>query len=521
MILKRKVDNAIEEKIITGLIVSDKFCRDVIPLIDLKYFVVSYSRTVASWCIAYFKQYKEAPSKQIQEIFIVEKVNLKEEEANIISIFLTRLSSNFETDNTFNVEYLFDKTIEYFRKRTLKIAATNINQYLEIDRLSDAEKEIEKFKIVRKQVSNWINPFDEKEIKKYFIDEADKSNVLFSFPGDLGKMIGSFERDSFWFVLAPSKKGKTWWLQEVAIQALLEKLKVVYVSLEMSAHKMKKRIYKRISALGDESKEYIYPCFDCLRNQDDSCNKIARVNPYRLLDEQGKKPKFSVDIRYKPCTVCRGKKDFVVESWFRIEKRGKFKEREILGITKGMKNIYGGNLRVIAYPAYSANLSRIKYDLDDLEYTEGFIPDVVITDYLDITAPEDTKQTGRERSDETWKMGKNISSSKHCLHFTASQSNRASFKKKNVTQIDTAEDIRKIAHADGVLSLNQLPQEKRDKIIRVGLIAERDGEFDEYKTCMVLQQLELGQVFLDSQIIVKTIAVDSEDDEEDSVPSDV
>jgi hypothetical protein len=38
--------------------------------------------------------------------------------------------------------------------------------------------------------------------------------------------------------------------------------------------------------------------------------------------------------------------------------------------------------------------------------------------------------------------------------------------------------------------------------MRLNMIAERNGAFDEYASCLVLQQLALGQVCLDSEMLL-------------------
>jgi hypothetical protein len=62
-----------------------------------------------------------------------------------------------------------------------------------------------------------------------------------------------------------------------------------------------------------------------------------------------------------------------------------------------------------------------------------------------------------------------------------------------------AEDIRKVAHVDVMISLNQLEIEKRRGVMRLAVIAHRDKDFYQLGQCFVLQQLELGQPNLDSE----------------------
>ena len=62
-----------------------------------------------------------------------------------------------------------------------------------------------------------------------------------------------------------------------------------------------------------------------------------------------------------------------------------------------MKNFafqYSNNLRIMAYPAYSADFDDMEADLDELEFQEDFVPDVICVDYFDILNP---KRKNREK----------------------------------------------------------------------------------------------------------------------------
>jgi replicative DNA helicase len=501
MNLRRKsVDTEIEEKILVGLIVSDSFCRDIKSLIRKDSFQVPYIQTISRWVLSYYDKYLKAPQGYIQDIFNVEKNKLTEEYRELISSFLTRLSKDFENDN-FNADYLKDKAILFLKKQSLKATSEKIQALIALDKISEAEQEMEKYKKISKETSKWVNPSADETINNYFEDVARNKNRLFQLPGMLGELIGPFERNWFMAFLAPVKKGKSFFLQEIAVQAFLEKYKVVYVSLEMDIFRVLNRLFKRVMAQAEENAIFIYPCFDCLRNQNNTCRKSERVNNKNgLLNIDGNKPEYSPSIKYRPCTACRGKgtKDYITETWFTTYKRDKLKLKHLKKTVGGLTKMYGDNLRVISYPAFSANLSEIRTAIDNLEYNEGFVPDVIVIDYADILAPEDSRLLGRERSDETWKMLKHMADSRHCLVVSASQSNRQSFDKKNVTQTDISEDIRKVAHVDMMLALNQTPEEKDAGVVRVSVIAGRDMDFNQFKSCTVLQQLSLGQVILDS-----------------------
>ena len=497
---RKRVDDRIEEKILTGLIVSDSFCRNIVPVIKNDTFSSPYIKQVSTWCVEHYKKYEKAPFSAIQDIFELEHTNLKKEDRELISIFLERLAEEYSNENQeINSEYLQDLAINYIRKRSLSVSANRIELNLEAGDIDAAEQEIENYNRVYVDTSGWIDPFDKESIKNYFQTQKENKNDLFSFPGALGKMVGNFQRNWLCSFLAPVKKGKTFWELETGILASLEMKKTAIFSLEMNEHRIKDRLFKRVLAQSNKSADYIYPCFDCLKNQNGSCNKAARTNSIPLLINNSK-PSFNRDLKYRVCTACRGKDDFKTGYWFTSQYREKMKQKQTTLTLEGFNKILNRSIRIKSYPAYSANVSRIKADLEVLENSKDFYPDVIIIDYADILAPEDSRITGRERTDETWKMLKNLSDERHCLVVTASQANRASFKKRNVTQIDVSEDIRKMAHVDMCISLNQTPEEKRASITRMNVIAKRDGDFDEYESCIVLQQFALGQVLLDSEM---------------------
>jgi replicative DNA helicase len=500
-----EINNTEEEKILIGLISSDRICRDTIKLIRKDSFRNPYSQKVAKWIIDYYKLYKKSPSKHIQDIFNSEKNNLEEEESELVSSLLFKLSESFAKGERLNEDYLIDKAKSYFKKRSLKNISEKIDSCLEVGKDDEAEKALLSYRQISKDNSKFIDPFSDEEIKKFFEDESNNTNIMFRMPGALGELIGDFERGTLVGIMAPAKRGKSFMLMEFAVQAFFERFKVLFVSLEMNSFKMKRRLLKRMTAFGEETKDYIYPCFDCYRNQIGSCDKSIRTNRIKLRNEEGEKPDISSSpAGYTACIACRGKRDFLPETWFTAIKRPKRTLNNTRKVLQGIRQMYSENFRLACYSKFSANISDIKADIETLEYEENFIPDVIVVDYADILAPEDRRVVGRDRYDETWKMFGNLADTRKALVLTASQTNRASFDKKNVTQTDAAEDIRKIANVDVMISLNQTPDEKRQGVMRVAVVAGRDDEFDQYKTCTMLQNISLGQICLDSEFSVIT-----------------
>lgn len=510
---RKKVSSDIEESILTGIIVSDPFCRECEKIIRKGYFKNPQIERVANWSLSYFKKYRKAPNKTIKDIFNIERKNLQKEEVDIVKLLLMKLSNKYETGDQLNVDYLLDRAIPYFKKRVMEDAIENASSLLELDRVDEAEREMNKIVSIRKETSSWENPLDPKVVAEFFQDKDSGKDFLFRLPGKLGTIVGDLERNSVIGILGSAKRGKSFWLQEIAIRALFEKLNVIYISLEMSSMKVKRRIYRRLTAQADEEKYYIYPAFDCALNQSNTCIRKERINDRPLLIGGERPHEYNPALKYKICNICRGKKnsEYQPSTWFVRAKRNRMEASPTIKFVEGIDLFLGDHFRFRAYPKFSANIQNLLSDIEQLEAEEGFVPDVICVDYADILAPEDNRETGRDRIDRTWKMLGNMADVRHCLVATASQSNRKAIEKAFLQQSDVAEDFRKIANVDLMLALNQLPEEKRKGVLRVAVIAGREGAFDEFKTVTVLEQREVGQVLLDSEIISTSDNTDFEE----------
>lgn len=498
---RRKVDTEIEKDIITGLIVSDSFCRDLLPICRGSYFQTDLGKLLYGWVHAYYEEYSKAPGKDIKNIYLVERKSLEEEKGEVVEKFLTNLSEGYEQKEQINEEYLKDYSIRYIKERALTIKVDEIKANLELNNIEEAEKCVLDFNKITKATSNWIDPFDPSFINKVF---EETESALFYFPGRLGKFLGPMKRKWLVSFMGPMKRGKTNWLVETMFTGLMSNLKCVFISLEMSEEEVAWLSYKKITAAQEDfSGNVKIPIFDCVKNQYDTCVLPERAWHTGILDENGRIKQWSPTLPYKPCTACRTTlpKEFDPTVWYMEEEKMELSPGLALSKAKGFSDIYGRRARFLSYPIGTANLDKIKADLDLLEFNEDFIPDVIIIDYADLLGSEDSRLTGRESINETWKAMKRLAQERKCLVMTATQSNRESMETKTVRTVHTGEDIRKIAHVNAMISLNQTDVEKRTKQMRLGIIVHRHKDFSENELSLVLQQIDIGQFYLDAETI--------------------
>ena len=498
--LRRKVDSSQERQMLIGLIISDNVCKSLIHIIDPNILQASYSARIIKWIKSYYSHYDKAPGRYIEDIFNQNKKDIEEAEATLISRLLESLSEEYETAKQFNSKYIIDKSLNYLTERALKTHKDNIDRCIETGKFKKAEAIIANYKKITQVTSKWINPFDPKQINATFENDGDK---LFKLPGVLGDLIGWFEREYFVAIVAPSKRGKSWFLLELAVQSVINRFKVVFISLEMNDRRIKNRFYRNLSSSIENKTKIQYPCFDCFSNQIGDCDRRERTNSIQLIkDGDDPLPIHDEKMKYRPCTYCRTNDPsyYIPATWFEIDERQEFNLNTIRKKIKKTGKMYGDNkIRFLAYPRFSASITDLERDLDILEFTEEFIPDVIITDYIDIFKPSDNTGEYRHNIDQLWTHHARMASQRHALVITANQASKKSWDAQNVLASDSSENYRNSAHVDIMLTLNQKDEEKKMGVMRVAVVTHRDREFHQKDDVKILQQLSAGQILIDSE----------------------
>jgi hypothetical protein len=216
---------------------------------------------------------------------------------------------------------------------------------------------------------------------------------------------------------------------------------------------------------------------------------------------------------YRPCTICRGNPDrrneYVPAFWFEEITHTDAKKKYELPLwnrqtvrkkVAAFKKNFSHKIRIKTYPRFSANIHDIERDLDILQQTDEFVPDIIVIDYADILKPEQEGQSGVDKEDLTWMRLSQLAGSRHALVVTATQLRKSALNAPQVKQSDTALWVGKLGHVDCMLSLNQTEKEKKERVLRVGMMVHRYEEFSEESSCYILQKLRRGQVNLDSEI---------------------
>jgi len=206
--MKREKLNTINERdIVYQLIVSDKFCREIVPIINPKMLEVVYVRTIVIWIKDYFQKFKESPKKNIIKLYRSHIDELRDEDLqNNILTFIERLDKDYDKIKVTNEDFAIQNAIKYLRMRSLKNFSEDIDSYIESGDIEKAENCVTKYRKVEAASGEGVSLLDDFDIvTEAFTEEQD---LLFRYPGDFGQLMGDVNREDFIAFLAPMKAGK-------------------------------------------------------------------------------------------------------------------------------------------------------------------------------------------------------------------------------------------------------------------------------------------------------------------------
>jgi len=531
MEIKRPLDRRIERKIVTAMITSTEFLTEITPLYSqYKYnpLSLSWASIIADWCIEYFDKYKKAPESIIEDIFHSKIKTIRDNtQIELIETFLSGLSREHEDENVkINVPYLVDESEKHFRSQAIRNTFEELKQSIAVNDVDRGEAIIAGFKRIARPETVGVDPIGDMDIIEEAFSLEDR-DLLFSLPDDLGEIsdfLGPFERGSLMIFMGKEGAGKSWFLQSLGIEAVRAFCNSLFISMEMSQKKMIRRIHQYLSLETKVGRagDVLVPVFDCRLNQENNCSLPQRTSNVGILTSKGEKPDWvrekiddeykirfypRVSSRYQPCTACRGRYNWMGDTWFVVRKKKGLSVQmaKKRGKTLSKSLLRGNMFKFIEYPVGTKTISDLVINLQNLIFYEDFCPDVMITDYAAKFLPEFNRGEKRHQLREIYERHKALAQMYKMQVITASQTNvtRKDDKmgSKPIIKGSWQESMAPQAEGDRTCAINQTALEKRNGIMKLTMLKERDDYYDQLKELTILYSHELGRAVLDSAII--------------------
>ena len=518
----------IERRIITGLIVSTDYQERIQKIWNPALLDSPELKMISSWCLSYFQKYNKAPDKDIQSIYMEELKTgkISKADAEYIEEVLSGLSDEYGRDTQFNSAYLYDQTIRYLKSKELERHSREVQELTDMGRIEEAEKLAKSYTpTILEDVDIGLDLSSVEALKR--IDRAfnETGQPVVSYPGALGELWNEhLIRGGFVTFLAAEKRGKSFFLMEMALRAIRDKANVAFFEAgDMTESQVLRRICIYLTRKSDKSKycqERYKPCGDCVYNQLDICQRVDRNCDHGIFDGitldlfntqihefaniETLKKKYAEFPNYETCTAygCNKRRGTI---WLQKVKRTRpLIARQAKKELRLFFKKYKRRFKLSTYPAGTLTVSEIRKCLNTWERHDGFVPDLIVVDYADLLSASDGSVTEfRHQQNHIWKNLRALSQERHILLLSATQADAESYKKGRLSLSNFSEDKRKLAHVTAQYGLNQDPQgrEKKLGILRINEIVVREGEYSSDNEVVVLQDLAAGRPFLESYFL--------------------
>ena len=417
--------------------------------ITVDLFESSVYREIASQALSYYSEFKRPVGEHLPDVLehILEGKDKKKG-----NLYKETLSNLYHFKDEINAEYVLKQLSKFTRGQNLKVGLKEAVTLMQSDKVDEAEVALEKY---RKKDIELFDP-------GVRLNDPTKS-LRFLTTTETSYPMGIDDLDSMGICPAPKElltlvglpsTGKTWFLIHVGKNLLLQRKKVLHITLEMSEDKISMRYMQSLFGI--------------------SKRKVEKETPFFEKDEMGR----LVDLEFSG-----------------IENNLTFQDPNVgKKLRDKLQKIRNPNYIIKEFPTGQLTIPQLKAYMESLLYHYNFFPDVLIVDYADLMAI-DTKNL-RIDTGRLYKELRGLAVEYNMAVVTASQANRGGEDVKVLTRSHLAEDYSKVAISDNLLTFNQTKLEYQLNLARVYVDKGRNDRKGDI--ILLSQNYEIGQYCLDS-----------------------
>lgn len=440
---------SLQENILALLVFDKDAALQIRNIVQLEQFESRFYRDIASRAVVHLDQFSEPIGEHIADE--LEEI-LKGSDKKKAKLYETLLDNLWLSRDDINSEYVLSKLHEFIRQQTLKTGIMEASKHVLEGRIDEAENVLEAS--LKKRVDVFDPGLRLHNTNEFlgFLDETNDALFHTGIP-ELDKRGVCPQRGEMYLFIAPSGFGKSWFMVHMAKRAMMERLKVLHVTLEMSQNQIARR--------------YTQAMFAVTRY------KVSELKKKSFeLSRRGELEMTDIPIKDRPNLNDPDIRKFL---------RSKASKVRVPMIVK-------------RFPTGGLTISQLRTYMLLLERTQNFVPDLLIVDYLDLMAINPARV--REETGTITKELRGLAVEFNAALVTATQGNRKSASARTVRAEHVAEDWSKIATSDIVLTLSRTEEEERENMARIFVAKARDTE-DKF-TVLISQLYPIGQFVMES-----------------------
>ena len=154
----------------------------------------------------------------------------------------------------------------------------------------------------------------------------------------------------------------------------------------------------------------------------------------------------------------------------------------------GRLMVMGGDMEIDFFPAHTKSLADVDAELEYLRVEKGWIPHVIIYDYLDLFQAIDPSKRKEKRINiqHVYFDAINLNHKWGTFAFSLSQVSAKAVGKSVIVMTDFAEDFAKAMNCHAAFALCHTPEEEEANIMRILPVAQREGkQYQGHNQCVV------------------------------------
>jgi replicative DNA helicase len=451
--MSENISGMLQENVLTLLCFDDAAAKLIRGSIQSHHFESVYFRDIASVAISFIDNFGVAIKEHLPDEL---EHLLTSDDQRKAKLYKQILSDLFLSKESINREYVLSQLEKFLRQQTLKIGLISAVEELQNGNLDQAEEKI------TAALKSRLHTFDpgtmlwDQAKSLSFYDKLDVPSIPMGIQVLDELHVGPREGE-LCIMIAPPKRGKTWWLINCGKSALLARKKVLHITLEMAEHQIAQR--------------YIQALFSVTKR--DATTRLPRL--------------------HKDATGTLISVDHVEVQRVALHDPT---SRKYIG--RKLKSMEGRLPLVIKqFPTGMLTIAALNGYLEMLETTHKFIPDIILLDYADLMKVGSDNM--RADIGNLYKDLRGVAVERNLAMVSASQGNRLSASARVITDDMVAEDWSKIATSDTVLTYNQTAKERELGLARI-YVSNARSEFDKI-TVLIAQAYSVGQFSLDSALM--------------------
>lgn len=485
--MAERLNSTLQENVITLLSFSDEHGKLIANMIDPALFEGDY-RVIAERAVTYWQRHREAPKLHTADLV----ADILEDPHNRKAGTYRRILDSMHTlSEHVNADYVLGQLRTFTRLQRTKDAilksAERINAQQEI-----ALVEIEDI---------WNDLLKSRELtfepgtRLYDIDKLLK--FMESVPDEFVTGITALDRanivprrGTIFNFLGAASAGKTWFLTHVGKHALLRRMKVAHVSLEIDEEEQHLRYLMALFAVTKRAGDKVMST--TFKFEREKFGSMMRLSGF---DAEEVTPDFNMQSPYVRTEL----------------------EQHLSALAGRVEN-----LRIKRFPSGALTARGLEAYLDNLEATEGFIPDMVIVDYPRIMKiPQKDFRLGLG---QLYVDLRGLFIERNVAGVVAHQLSRAGAEAAQASNAHISEDWSIAGTCDTIVVFSRTEAEAKHGLGRL-FVSKARAERDKFGILMT-QSYATGQFCLDSVLMeakyfdhIKSFTGD-EDEEQDDGDSD-